>query len=437
MLVPTDVRSLLEEGEPAVWIKEGLSRVDLSSVRGLFGVFGGVPYDPRPMLGILLLAYMEGDTGSRTIERHCRRDIAYMYVGDGLRPDDRTIRRFRRKLEPVLEGVFSQVVLACKEAGLLPLRRLAVDGTKLASSASQLGKWLTKAQQEDVREMGLEPEGCSDPEARRLGTSGKFVLGYNAQAAVDCDSGVVVAVGLDNVSSDGHWLAPILERAVENAGAAPEEVVADAGYDTNEGAGACAALGAEAFIAAQSAAGAFWSVTPEGEILCPMGERAEPSGVQSSHGKAVQVLKVRTCRSCMFYTECCGVSGARGLGVPVGCDPAERLRTAYRARSPEGKAAMRERLSSIEGVFGDVKWNKGLGRLRLMGLSGARLEWTLIHLARNLARLGKGLLTLPARSVRSLLSPRSRLRALLAAHLRQQSPLSVFRYRQFAKFTTQ
>jgi len=389
VLVPTDVRLELGEDDPAVWIKEGLKRLDLSRVRDLYGDCGGVPYDPRPMLGILLLAYFEGDTGSRTIAKRCRRDLGYRYVGGGLRPDDSTIRRFRTRIAPALEEVFVQVVRACKEAGLLSGRRLAFDGTKLASAASQMGKWLTKAQAADVKEMGLEPPGPSDPDARNLGSSGGFVLGYNAQAAVDCDSGVTVAVGLDNVSSDGHWLSPLLERAVENAGSAPDEAVADAGYDTNESARALERHGVTGFIAPQSPVHSFWTVTEGGEILCPMGEAAVHCGVQTSGARAVQVLKVTNCGPCIFFKECCGASGYRGLSVPVGCDPAARLQASSRTRGPDGRLAMRERLSCIEPVFGDVKWNKGLGRLKLRGLAGARLEWLLIHLARNLTKFGR------------------------------------------------
>lgn len=52
---------------------------------------------------------------------------------------------------------------------------------------------------------------------------------------------------------------------------------------------------------------------------------------------------------------------------------------------------MRERMATVETAFADVKWNKGFRRFKLKGLEGARVEWTLIHIERNLARLGKAL----------------------------------------------
>jgi transposase len=394
VLLPTDLRDLLPKGDASLWIREGLERIDLSVLRNLYTDCGGVPYDPRAMLGILLFAYFEGETGSRTIEKRCLRDVGYMHVGYGQRPDDRTIRRFRRQIGPVLGEVFLLVVRACKEEGLLPLRRVAVDGTKIASAASSLKRWLSKAEKEDVSEMGFEPQECSDPDARNLGTSGKFVRGYNCQAAVDCDSGIVAAVAVSNVSSDGHLLAPMVKEVVRNADQIPAEVVADAGYDTNEGASACAALEIEAYIAPQSSVGTFWSVTQDDEIVCPMGNLAVPAGVNNSNGKPCQVLRVVGCPKCPFFAECCGVSSSRTLAFPLGSDPIQRLNAAYRARSPVGRAAMTERMATIEPVFGDIKWNKGLSRFRLRGLDGASIEWTLMHLARNLAKLGKALIRL-------------------------------------------
>jgi len=203
----------------------------------------------------------------------------------------------------------------------------------------------------------------------------------------------VVAVDVCNVSSDGHLLAPMVQQTVKNAQATPDEVVADAGYDTHEGACACAELGIDAIVAPQTPLTAFWSVTDEGQIVRPMGAQARPSGNPhpKGNGKLYQTLRVAGCKTCPLFAECCGTSNGRTLSYLVGSDPVQRLYTACRARSPEGKAAMRDRMAKVEPVFADVKWNKGLNRFRLTHLSGARIEWTLTHMARNLAKLGKAL----------------------------------------------
>ena len=392
--MPLELRSLVPEDDPSLWLKEGLCKIDLSPIRELYEDCGGIAYDPKPMLGILLLGYFEGQTGSGTLEKRCRRDVAYIYVSDGLKPDDKTIRRFRNRIGPALPEIFETVVQACGKVGLLGLRRVAADGTRIASACSQINRWLTEAEKKDVQEMGLEPPKCSDPDARNLGKSGTFVRGYNGQAAVDCDSGVVVAVSLDNVSSDGHHLAPLIRQVVANAGATPEELVADAGYDTHEGATTCEELGVKAIIASKEPLMKFWTVTDDDKIVCPLGNEAVPSGkpnLNKETGKMYQELRVKGCSKCPLYDGCCDSKGARTLSYPEGADPVHRINSTYRARSPEGKAAMRERLATIEPVFADIKWNKGLNRFKLRGLTGARIEWTLIHMARNLAKLGKAL----------------------------------------------
>jgi|GEM_PF-3872686 len=80
VLLPTDLRRLLPEGDASLWIREGLSHIDLSVLRDMYGDYGGVAYDPRAMLGILLYAYFEGETGSRTIEKRCREPNNRLYA---------------------------------------------------------------------------------------------------------------------------------------------------------------------------------------------------------------------------------------------------------------------------------------------------------------------------------------------------------------------
>lgn len=252
--------------------------------------------------------------------------------------------------------------------------------------------------------MGLEPPDCSDPDARTIKATRGFIVGYNCQAAVDCDSGVVIAVDVSNVSSDGHLLGPMAKSIVQNTGQAPDQIVADAGYDSNEATQACEDLGIEPVIAQHDATNIFWSVSQDDEILCPMGFPATHLNFSAKYGKPYQVLRVAECPNCVFFRECCGSSKYRTLSFPEGVDPIHRINSGYRARSPEGRLAMRERMAKIEPIFADIKANKGLDRFVLRGLPGARIEWTLIHLARNLKILAKALKTLLWRLIRTLFS---------------------------------
>jgi len=70
----------------------------------------------------------------------------------------------------------------------------------------------------------------TDSESRLMKTSQGFVQGYNAQAAVDAESQVIVAHSLTNTGSDAHQMIPLLEQIRTNLGRQAKEISADSGY---------------------------------------------------------------------------------------------------------------------------------------------------------------------------------------------------------------
>ena len=85
---------------------------------------------------MLLYAYARGNRSSRGIERECREDVAYRVLAANLAPDHSTIAEFRRRHEAALAGLFGEVLWLCREAGMVRVGVLAVDGTKVAANAS-------------------------------------------------------------------------------------------------------------------------------------------------------------------------------------------------------------------------------------------------------------------------------------------------------------
>jgi transposase len=386
-----DFSAMLADDCPAKRIRSVLNQVDLSGLRAQYTDSGGVGYLPECLLGVMLLAYWLGIRSSTRIEELCRYDIRFMYVGKGIKPDERTIRRFRRRLDSCSDMLFNSVLSACIKEGLVSKRLVAVDGTKIASAASQLKRWFTEEEVAEINKMGLEVPECSDPDARIMKDHSGYLTGYNCQAAVDCDSGIVVAIDVTQCSADRPSLAPMVKEVVKNLGEIPETVVADTGYDSTEGLEACDKMEVDAIVAIQGQSPHFWTVTPDDEVLCPMGQPATFVGETTDRGKPIQVLRVHGCSSCPLFGECCTTRCGRTLKLPVGCNPATRLIAAYRARGPEGKLAMIERMATIEPVFADIKWNKKMTRFLLRGLSGVKTEWTLMHLVRNLMILARAL----------------------------------------------
>ena len=52
-------------------------------------------------------------------------------------PDHLTIAEFRRRHELALGELFVEVLLLCREAGLVQVGEIAIDGTKLCANASK------------------------------------------------------------------------------------------------------------------------------------------------------------------------------------------------------------------------------------------------------------------------------------------------------------
>src|SRR5512144_3318602 len=85
---------------------------------------------------LLLYAYCLGVRSSRQIERLCQRDVAFRVVAGNLRPDHATIARFRQRHVEALKGLFTDILRLCKEAGLVKVGVVALDGTKIAADAA-------------------------------------------------------------------------------------------------------------------------------------------------------------------------------------------------------------------------------------------------------------------------------------------------------------
>jgi hypothetical protein len=63
-------------------------------------------------------------------------DVAYRAIAAQQKPDHTTIARFRARHEDELAELFSSVLGLCKEAGLVKVGVVAIDGTKVHANAS-------------------------------------------------------------------------------------------------------------------------------------------------------------------------------------------------------------------------------------------------------------------------------------------------------------
>ena len=90
----------------------------------------------------------------------------------------------------------------------------------------------------------------TDPDSSIMPALGgkAFEQSYNCQTVVDSEYQVIVATRATNETTDVHQAASMIREAIENIGATPEEMSADAGYYSAQSVREVESLGVEAFI---------------------------------------------------------------------------------------------------------------------------------------------------------------------------------------------
>lgn len=348
LLLPPSLDERLPEGHMARFVSEVVEEaLDLSLIYAAYTEERGYPpYDPRLMVKLLIYGYCTGQLSSRGLERRCHDDVAFRYLAAGAAPDYRSIARFRRRHQKALAGLFLQALRLCRQAGLVRLGRVALDGTKLRANASRhkamsYGRMVAgerqlkaeieamlkeaermdqeederfgpdgrdddlpeelyrradrlakiheakKALEEEAREAAREAaragaeeraraagsdeestekrvekavaravprakaqRNFTDPDARIMKMSdGAFHECYNGQLVVDEHSQVIVAADLSQCAADSPSLLPMLKMATRNCGEQPGQLLADAGYCSEEGLKALGEMGVDALIA--------------------------------------------------------------------------------------------------------------------------------------------------------------------------------------------
>ena len=98
---------------------------------------GALPFDPVMMVSLLLYAWCSDIFSSRKIAMLCLGDLGGRFLAAGSQPDFRTINTFRLLHGEALADLFVQSVRLCQAAGMVSLGNVAIDGSKIAASASK------------------------------------------------------------------------------------------------------------------------------------------------------------------------------------------------------------------------------------------------------------------------------------------------------------
>ena len=155
LLFPPSPRDWLPEGHLAFFIADTVAALDLQP---FYAAYAGderrnQPFDPQMMVTVLLYAYATGTFSSRRIARKLEEDVAYRVLAAGNFPAHRTIAEFRQQHLATFEALFVQVVRIAREAGVVHLGALAVDGSKVKANASKHKAMSYGRMREDARRL--------------------------------------------------------------------------------------------------------------------------------------------------------------------------------------------------------------------------------------------------------------------------------------------
>jgi transposase len=181
----------------------------------------------------------------------------------------------------------------------------------------------------------------TDPESRIMKGADGFVQGYNAQAAVEPEMGLIVGQLVTQAANDKEQLQPMVEAIEQQSGQRPEAVLADSGYCSEENLGSLESVEQPARRI-------------EGFI----------STGKQEHGDRRQPCK-------------------RGP-LPKGATRVDRMRRKLQTKA--GKAVYAARKCVVEPVFGQIKQARGFRQFVLRGIQKVRGEWALVCLTHNILR---------------------------------------------------
>ena len=160
-----DIERLIDEEHLARAIWALVGRLDLSAFyAGIASsaVEGGRPaFDPQLLISLWVYAYSQGIGSAREMARRCEYDPAFQWLTGLLEVNYHTLADFRVEKQQELDELFTQVLATLSKEGLITLKQVMQDGTKIRALASgqsfqqeeTIREHLQRAQQH-VQEMG-------------------------------------------------------------------------------------------------------------------------------------------------------------------------------------------------------------------------------------------------------------------------------------------
>lgn len=137
-LIPPSFDDLIAANHPVRVVNDIVERIDLKLLIEKYAGGGTSSYHPKMMLKIMVYSYLTNIYSSRKMEAAVKENIHFMWLSGMQTPDHNTINSFRsHRLKNTLKDIFTQIVQLLAAEGLISLKEVYVDGTKIESVANR------------------------------------------------------------------------------------------------------------------------------------------------------------------------------------------------------------------------------------------------------------------------------------------------------------
>ena len=282
-----DIEKLIEPDHPARGIWAMVQQLDLRAleekIRSVEGRAGQSSLDPRLLMSLWIYGYSEGISSARELSRMCGYEPGCQWLTGMQEVNYHTLSDFRVEHKKELDRIFVQVLGLLSVEGLIEMKRITQDGTKIKAHAAsksfrrgqrirdhlqmarkhveamskpetaelttrmiEARKRASREKQQRLEEalqeleqlqqtQDKDPEDIrvseTDPQARIMKqANGGFAPSYNMQVSTDAANGLIVAVDVTQAGNDYEQLVPGLERVKANTGQTPGQILVDGGY---------------------------------------------------------------------------------------------------------------------------------------------------------------------------------------------------------------
>jgi hypothetical protein len=299
--------------------------------------------------------------------------VSYERAGEMIQQLELEVQQLIAKAEqadatPLEDGlnIPEEIVRRQERKAALAKARVEIEARAQARSAAEMAEHEKKmaerqARQERGERVGGRPPAPPNPEPKpteqynftdpqsrimKAGNGEHFEQAYNAQAAVEVDSRLIVGERVSSSPNDKQELVPTVRSIPSEAGTVAA-VLTDSGFFSEP-------------------AVKQIEQTPEGT---PTDTTVYAPLDKTSHHRCVADLEKKP----------------EPEPPPEGASVSEVMR--QRLKTKAGKALYKLRQQTVEPVFGIIKSVLGFRQFRLRGAQKVSLEWTLVCLAYNFRRL--------------------------------------------------